>query len=91
MPRGGARPGSGPKPGKLADLVEEGRFDPRNQRHRQKLFRDDLPLGVPGELRHLQETYRVMHEAGIRSSASSLADLFAHRVHELADRGHEPA
>jgi hypothetical protein len=80
--RGGRRPGAGRPNQTLAALIEAGKFDWMNRRHRELLLHEDVEGDE--ELQRLQEVYRPYQRSGIRSSASWVARSFEDRVRELA-------
>jgi hypothetical protein len=81
----------------LLDLVQNGRFDASNKRHRAKLLRDDSLLEFVGwnedapllwrQLAELQERYRNAHSCLDRSYTSWAATAFESSLRRLDDDG----
>ena len=80
---GGVRAGAGRKHVPLAVRVEEGSFNASRPGHRRALLEDDLPEGVPLELREVQAKYRQAAADGNTGWMRHLAGVFEIRAIRL--------
>jgi hypothetical protein len=71
----------GRPPNTLIGLVDAGKWDWRNARHRRLLASEDLPKRADVRLREAQAYYRLRQRAG--GWAVDAARLFEKRVREL--------